>query len=229
MLKFHLPHVILPVEFVTLLKTNLSVVATPAPVFDVIRPNQAIYMTLEKAFQEFDDGRGLEKTMMALGWQNFRERMASLYVYKAIHGYYPQKTSMDLVEEITELENRFTNHAVHGISRVFLLGLYLRLANIQMQRRENNKFIEVKIPEELNAFLRLSQGRSEKLDWLILILLHLYQALDEKLLLNALVSGKKFDELYALMSPELRKNMMDNLLAYGASIGEQEVFIYDKV
>lgn len=229
MQKLHLPHVILPGEFVTLLKTNLSVVSTPAPVFDVIRPNNAIYMTLEKAFQEFDDGRGLEKTMIALGWQNFRERMGSLYIYKAIHGQYPNLTSMDLVEEIKDLEDKFVNHSVHGYSRVFLLGFYLRLANIQIQRRENNKYLELKIPEEVGSFLKLSQGRSEKLDWLILIIMHLLQALGDKLLMNAFLSGKKFDELYALLSPEVRKNMMDNLLAYGASIGEQEVFIYDKV
>jgi hypothetical protein len=229
MQKLHLPHVILPNEFVSLLKTNLSVVSTPAPVFDVIRPNNAIYMTLEKAFQEFDDGRGLEKTMIALGWQNFRERMGSIYIYKAIHGQFPNQTSMDLLEEIKDLEDRFVNHSVHGFSRVFLLGFYLRLANIQIQRRENNKYLELKIPEEVGSFLRLSQGRSEKLDWLILIIMHLLQAFGDKLLMNAFLSGKKFDELYALLSPELRKNMMDNLLAYGASIGEQDVFIYDKV
>lgn len=229
MQKFQLPHVILPMEFITLLKTNLAVVATPAPVFDVIRPNTAIYMTLEKAFLEFDDGRGLEKTMMALGWQNFRERMGSIYVYKAIHGHYPIKTSMDLVEDIKDLENRFVNHSVHGISRVFLLGFYLRLANLQTQRRDTNKYTELKIPEDIGSFLRLSQGRSEKLDWLILILMHLLHGLGDKLVMNALVSGKKFDDLYAVLSPELRKNMLDNLLAYGASIGEQDVFIYDKV
>lgn len=229
MQKFQLPHIILPKEFVSLLKTNLSVVSTPAPVFDVIRPNQAIYMTLEKAFQEFDDGRGLEKTMIALGWQNFRERMGSLYVYKAIHGHYPIRTSMDLMDEVKDLENRFVNHSVQGFSRVFLLGFYLKLANIQTQRRENNKFLELKIPEEIGSFLRLSQGRSERIDWLILIIMHLLSGLGDKLLMNALVSGKKFDDLYAVLAPELRKNMLDNLLAYGASIGEQDIFTYDRV
>jgi hypothetical protein len=229
MQKFHLSYVVLPSEFVTLLKSNLSVVATPAPIFDVIRPNNAIYMSLETAFQEFDDGRGLEKTMMALGWANFRDRMSSLYVYKAIHGYYPNKTSMDLVEDIRDLEARFVNHSVHGFSRVFLLGFYLRLSNIQLQRRENNQFFEMKIPEVILAFLKLSQGRSEKIDWLILITMHLLNGLGDKLLMNALISGKKFDELFGLLTPEFRREMMENLLAYGASIGEPDVFIYDKI
>lgn len=229
MQKLHLPHVILPSEFVTLLKSNLSVTTSPAPIFDVIRPNQAIYLTLEKAFKEFDDGRGLEKTMIALGWSNFRDRMASIYIYKAIHGQYPKSTSMDLVDDIKQLETRFTNHSVTSFSRVFLLGFYLRLANLQIQKRENNKFIEIRIPEEIGAFLRLSQGRSEKTDWLILIILHLLNGLGDKLLMNALMQGKKFDELYEMLSPENKKNMLENLLAYGASIQEQDIFLYDKI
>jgi hypothetical protein len=229
MQKFQLPHIILPAEFITLLKSNLSITTSPAPIFDVIRPNGALYLVLEKAFQEFDDGRGLEKTMMALGWSNFRDRVASLYIYKSIHGIYPGKTSMDLVEDIKDLENRFTNHSVHSFSRLFLLGFYLRLANLQIQKRENNQFLEIKVPEEIGTFLRLSQGRSERTDWLILIVMHLLHALGDKLVMNALVSGKKFEDLYPLMSSEHRQLMLENLLAYGASIQEQDVFLYGKV
>lgn len=229
MQKLTLPYITLPSEFVTLLKSNLSITTSPAPIFDVIRPNQAIYLTLEKAFKEFDDGRGLEKTMIALGWSNFRDRMASVYIYKAIHGYYPKSTSMDLIEDLKDLENRFINHGVNSFSRVFLLGFYLRLANIQTQRRENNKFLEIKVPEVIGAFLKLSQGRSEKIDWLILIIMHLLNGLGDKLLMNSLMQGKKFDELYELLSPENKKNMMENLLAYGASIQEPDIFLYDKI
>jgi hypothetical protein len=229
MQKLILPHVIMPTEFVSLLKTNLSITTSPAPVFDVIRPNRAIYAILERAFKEFDDGRGVEKTMIALGWSNFRDRMASLYIYKSIYGNFPNNTSMELVEEVKELENRFAGHGVHSLSRTFLLGFYLKLANIQIQKRSNNKFLEIKIPEEIGYFLKLSQGRSEKIDWLILIIVHLLNGLGDKLLMNALASGKKMDDLYNLLTPDYRKVMMDNLLAYGTSIGEPDIFIYDKI
>jgi hypothetical protein len=229
MQKFHLPHVILPTEFITLLKMNLSITTSAAPIFDVFRPNPAAYMVMEKAFSEFDDGRGLEKTMLALGWSNFRERVASIYIYKAIHGQFPAKTSMDLVEDTKNLEARFNGHSVNSYSRAFLLGFYLQLANIQIQKRENNRFLEIKVPEEVGAFLSISQGRSEKIDWLILITMHFLFAMGDKMLLNALHSGKKFDDLYALLTEDQRRNMLDNLLAYGASIQETEIFLYDKV
>lgn len=229
MKKFQLPFVNLPQEFLQLLKTNLSVTSSPAPVFDVIRPNKALFAILEKAFKEFDDGRGVEKVMLALGWQNFRERMAFVYVYKTIYGDYPGHTNMELVEDIKTLETRFMDHSVQGYSRLFLLGFYLKLANIDIQRREDNQFMEIKIPEEVQAFLKLSQGRSEKIDLLILILTHLNFGLGEKMLMNGLISGKKFDELYQMLSKEVQELMHQNLLAYGASIQEPDIFLYEKI
>ena len=59
--------------------------------------------------------------------------------------------------------------------------------------------------------------------------MHLLNGLGDKLLMNALMQGKKFEELYELMSPENKRIMLENLLAYGASIQEHDVFLYDKI
>ncbi len=229
MIKLHFPFVNMPAEFVILLKSNISVSSSPAPVFDIIRPNRALFSILETAFKEFDDGRGVEKVLMALGWANFRDRMASIYVYKTMYGVYPSRTNMELVEEIKQVESRFTDHSVNSFSRLFLLGFYLKLANLKIQREEDNKFLELKIPQEIGTFLKLSQGRSERIDWLLLILLHLNASLGEKMLLNNLIAGKKFEELYGLMPKDSQEVMNQNLLAYGASIQEPDVFLYEKV
>jgi hypothetical protein len=227
--KLHFPFVILPQEFITLLKANVPATTPPGPVFEVIRPNRALFSVLESTFKEFDDGRGVEKVMTALGWSNFRERMASIYVYKAMHGSYPSKTDMELVEDIKELETRFTDHSVTSFSRLFLLGFYLKLANISIQRKEDNKFLEIKFPAEIGSLLNLSQGRSERIDWLVLIVLHLSASLGEKMLMNNLIAGKKFEDLYMLMPKDAQELMNQNLLAYGASIQEQDVFLYERV
>ncbi|MBA2404735.1 MAG: hypothetical protein H0V66_08180 [Bdellovibrionales bacterium] len=229
MIKLRFPFVNLPQEFVILLKSNISVSSSPAPILDLIRSNKALYSILETAFKEFDNGKGLEKVIMALGWANFRERMASVYIYKSIYGDYPGKTDMELVEEIKALETRFADHSVTSFSRLFLLGFYLKMANIEIQQREENKFLEIKIPQELGPMLKLSQGRSERIDWLILILLHLNAELGEKMLMNNLANGKKFEELYALMPKDAQEIMGQNLMAYSASIQEPEVFLYEKV
>lgn len=220
----------LPQEFVTLLKSNLSGQVEPSAVFSIIRPNKALYSMLEKSFKHLDDGRGLEKIMLAQGWNNFRNRVASLYVSKAIYGHYPLKTDMSLVEDLTQFEQDFQGHGVQSNSRIFLLGFYLKLAQLSLQQTEGNRFFEIEIskPSVLKA-LKLTQGRSQRLDILILTLSHLIQGLGEKTLTNAIVQGKSFSEIYDSLSDRDRKLMHDNLLAYGASIGEDDIFLYEKV
>ena len=224
-----LPHVNMPSEFTTLLKTNLTTMNFSGPIFDIIRPNKTLFQILQKTFLEFDDGRGIKHTMIALGWPNFRDRVASLYIYKNMLGIFPVSTNIGLVEEIKNLEGQLAHHGLHGSSRIFLLGFYLRLANINLQKNNPNDFFEFKIPEEIGAFLKLSNAKSEKIDWLILILIHLSNDLGAKLLLHSLAIGKDIDELYSLLSPEARKMMFNNLLAYGSSINESELFLYGKI
>ncbi|HXH76506.1 MAG TPA: hypothetical protein VNJ08_16160 [Bacteriovoracaceae bacterium] len=227
--QLHLPYIKMPAEFISLLKSNLAVVTSTSTVFDVLRPNRALYRILEIAFQEFDDGRGLEKLLTALGWSNFRDRMASIYVYKSIFGEFPTKSNMDLVEDMKNLESTFINHGVNGYSRLFMLGFYIRLANIQQQAIIDGSAAEIRIPVEIGKLLNLSEGRTEKLDWLILIVIHLVASLGEKTVIDVISGGKKFNDLYPLMPVTDREHMYKNLLAYGASINEPDFFLYERV
>lgn len=223
------PHVVLPSEFILLLKGNFPATTTSSSIFETLKSSTAMHMVMIKGFKEFDDGRGLEKTINALGWANFRDRLASLYVYKAIHGIFPSKTSMELIDDIKLLEMRFESHGVHSFSRIFLLGLYLRLANLQIQKREKNNYIEIIIPNQIESLLRLSQVRAEKIDWLILILFHFNIALGDKKVMSLISDGKNFNDIYSFLSTDSRQTMMNNLLSYGASIEENDIFLYEKI
>lgn len=220
----------MPEEFVTLLKANLSGQVSPSQVFDIIRPNKALYSLLESSFRDLDDGRGLEKTMLAQGWQNFRNRVASLYIFKTIFGHFPLKSDLALVEDLVKFEADFSAQGVQSNSRIFMLAFYLKLTQLQLQKKENNKFLEVQIPrEEILSILKLTAGRSERTDWLILIVFHLNLGLGAKVLVDAIISGKSFDEIYSQMSPSARAFMHGNLLSYSASIFEPENFLYEKI
>lgn len=225
-----LPFINLPLEFITLLKRNLSVVSSADQIFDVLRPNKALYNMLESSFKDLDDGRGLSKTMMALGWHNFRNRVASLYIYKAIYGQYPAKTDLSLVSDLIEFENKFRDQSVQSHSRTFLLAFYLKLAQIHIQQKENNKFLEMNFPhDQILAMLKVSQGRSDKADFLILLTMHLLTGLGEKTLAHSLIAGKNFNQVYEQLTAESRRLLHDNLLSYCASIGESDNFLYEKV
>ena len=61
------------------------------------------------------------------------------------------------------------------------------------------------------------------------MLFHLFAYFGEKTLMNHLVAGKSFEELYSQMPKEDQQVMGQNLLAYGASIQESDLFLYEKV
>ena len=229
MQKIFLPHIVLPSEFLTLLKSHLTSANSQSLVSELFHSNISHEKYLESVFDEFSNGKGLSKSVSVLGWHNFRDRLAGVYVHKLLKGKFPTKTQVDLVEDVKDFELRFSGHGIQSISRCFLLGFYLKIANIENKKKGLGPFAEIKIPEEIGAFLRLSQVKSEKIDWLILILLHLLFSLGDKVLLNGLMSGKKIEELLSQMSDENRKMMFENLLAYSVSINEPEFFLYDKI
>ncbi len=226
---FQLPHILMPNELVTLLRTSLAVTNSPGPVFEHIRPNRGLMMLLERAFKEFDDGRGVEKVMIALGWSHFRDRFASLYIFKLIYGHFPQRTDMGLVEDIKNIETLYGDFAIQSYSRLFLLGLYLSMANIEVRHKEGQLNVPLQLPIEILEVMRLSQGRSERIDWLILMVWHFITYMGKAQLMSRLSSGATFSELYKEITSEQQLHLTQNLLTYGASVQEDEVFFYERV
>jgi hypothetical protein len=229
MQEFFLPYINLPGELVSLLKSNLSAHNLSEEIFSKILKNRALNLLIESTFPEFHDSKKLDKMIFALGWNGFRDRLASLYISRAETRSFPRFADAGKVTDISEFEERFAQYCVSGFSRSYLLGFYLKLASISLRASEGDQSLSIIIPDEIEVFLRLSQNRSEKIDILILVLCHLYYGLGDKLLLNSLASGKPIDALYDLLDPVYRKQMSDNLLAYSASINETDTFLYEKV
>jgi hypothetical protein len=213
-----LPYVKLPKEFSDLLKRSVSTPQVEREIFDALMAKKGLNRVIETAFKEFDDGKRLNPVMYGLKWPNFRERLASIYVHKNVYGDYPLKTNMELVEGVVNLENKFRQHGIHNESRLFLLGFYMKLSKT-----------DIVIPESLGELLKLSSVRTSRIDWLILVLSYLVGALGEKVLANHIASGKKFQEIYKLLSDDSRFVMIENLLRYGASIQEDDIFLFEKI
>lgn len=226
---FNLPYVGLPFELVKILKTNLSVSNPSLVIAEILQKSSSIHYILQKPFQEFGFGVDLERSISSMGWQNFRDRLAGIYIYKSLYGDYPLRATLDEVLDIKNLEEIFSEHYVKGPSRVFMLGFYLRLVNIHSRNNAGTDYNDIRIPQEVIALLSRSRNKSHKIDWLILILMHLIYCVGQKTLSEEMVKGRKIKDLYNLLTIEQKKLMVNNLLAYGASIGEPDLFLYDKI
>ncbi len=217
---------VLPEELIHLLKTPLG--SLESPVGRLLQGSPGLRLVLERAFSEFHGPKvGLEKVFNTLGWAHFRDRVTSVYLFKAMNGVFPDKTDMDLLEDIHRLEARFADKVVTGCSRLFLLGLYLRLLAIRGGEGADSSFLAV--PEGVQRALALTQGRSDRPDWLILLCWHFDAFLGTESFISALRAGRPYAELFATLTTAQQEYFLANLLAYGASIRESDPFLYERI
>lgn len=226
-----LPTLVLPKEFVDFLKRPVSSLGGgEGLVYKAMQENRGLALVLDRAFKEFDEHKlGLDKVMTTLGWAHFRERLASVYLFKAINGVFPQHTDMDLVSDLHDFENRFVDRAVAGNSRVFLLGFYLRLWNIQRSEDAHTVLDPIEMPTTVDAALVAIPGKSSKIDWLMLLCWHFDSFLGSQKFQSMLKAGTDYRSLLALLTPAQARVLTINLLAYGASVGETDPFLYERI
>ena len=223
----NLPALVMPAEFVTLLKNPTA--ATSGAVPQMLRGAPGLTMVMERAFKEFDEHQmGLEKVSTLLGWAHFRDRMASVYLFKALHGSFPDKTDMDLVEGIRVFETRFVDKSLTGSSRLFLLGLYLSFFNTYLSMRDDAS-PEVKIPATVDRVLALKQVRTDKPDWLVLLCWHYVTFFGSDELVRLIEANTRWESLYERLTDAQRFTLVSNLLSYGASIQEEDPFLYERI
>ncbi|MBY0517992.1 MAG: hypothetical protein K2P81_13875 [Bacteriovoracaceae bacterium] len=225
----HLPAMVLPKEFIELLKNPSSSVSTGNSVITQLNNSQGLMMVMEKAFSEFNENNiGLDKVYTSLGWTNFRDRLASVYIFKALNGSFPDKTDVELVKEIITFERRFKDKEITGSSRIFLLGLYLRFFNIYLSLRENHDE-DVYVSAGTEKLLALSPLRTDRPDWMILILWHLDMFLGTDSVKSMIAAGFSWEKLYKLLNEKQKFHLVSNLLSYGASIQEDDPFLYERI
>jgi hypothetical protein len=226
-----LPAIILPAEFLQLLKDPSAATAgldAPVPIF--LRRHPGLGLVLSRAFTEFDEhSKGLEKVFATLGWAHFRDRMASVYLFKAINGAFPQRTDMDLVDDVIKFETRFRDQAVAGPSRLFMLGMYLKLLNIHRSQLDDAPAADVTVPPAVDRALAVTQGRSERPDWLVVLCWHFDAFLGTEAFLAALKDGKTYGTLYGQLKLPQQQLLVENLLSYGSSIQESDPFVYERI
>ncbi len=220
----HLPALVLPADFIRFLKTP----GAGAGLSDLLRRTPGLYLVMERAFEEFNEHRiGLEKIASTLGWANFRDRMASVYIYKALHGVFPDQTDMELVADATGLEARFSERSITASSRVFLLGFYLKFLNIYLSLREDTS--PVALPSEVDELMTLSPVKSERTDWLLLMVWHLEAFLGASFVRERILAGSSWQELHGMLDKKQQFHLLSNLLSYGASIQEDELFLFERI
>jgi hypothetical protein len=186
---------------------------------------------VDRLFSQYIKANSIESMLNALGWRGFRDRLASSYLYHFFHGFFPQEDELDNITEVIQFEDDLKGIFPEGNSRIFFLGFFLKMCEIQSMKDNSDNFISfLKLSRELKQVLLLGDQKIVKPDWMILSLIHFESFLGRENILEIIKEDKgDFSLLRKRLSSEQKELMIQNFLRYGASINEQEMFIYEKV
>jgi hypothetical protein len=224
-----LPVIKLPNEFVQLLKESISISATSyRQVSEFIYTTNSFRFIIQDHFSEYDPNKNITNIVKNLGWLHFRDRLSSIYIYRTMYHSYPMSTDIRLVNEIIQFENRFAKFSVESNSRLFLLGFYLKMVEINLGF--DLSYIWSNFTKNIDKILSIRQSHNPQIDWLILFIWHMdkYLGTEQFLELAHEVDVNCYDMMRKLNDKD-RHQMVENMLNYGASIDDIEFFTYQKV
>lgn len=222
-----LPYVSMPDHLTYLLRSNMT---SNGPLYrdihQYVYKRKGLYELVRKNFTDIDPYGAADKLVKSLGWSGFRDRLAAIYLNYMWRGSYGESNDLRTVQEILSLEQFLSTNTVQNYSRSFLLGFYLKSAELSgLIIPDDFQLKSLVSDEELKGMLKAMGSRVIKIDWLILQLLHFRSYLGFSKLVQMLNRACSYAELYGELSMDQREEMAKNMLAYGASIEEINIFI----
>lgn len=221
-----LPYIELPLKFTKLLKIGIHNTQDDIDkIHRFVSACSSFSAIVKRSLSNFSVDDNLRSIISVLGWKRFRDRLASVYIKRQIDGAYPTISDLDYVTDILKFEEKYREFAVSGSSRVFMLGLYIKFVWVNSGVFENIYDGDSDLESNVYQLLKKRNNRSIQLDWVILILWHMLEHLDFNQIATTLESSKDpYFDLYKKLSSEAQDSMMCNMLAYGQSINEPELF-----
>lgn len=226
---FNLPYVSLPEHFTRLLMSNIQNSTQGNTNLELyINENSELNALVKRIFRDIDPDGFLGKILSIAGWAGIRNRLASVYIEYAMTGRFPETANLSLVTDIVNIENKLRYFTPLGFSRAFLLGFYAKMSLIQIKKMDDGQnFSPLIIRDEHIEFMKWSKAKSTRIDWLMLQLIQYDHFFGTERMNTLLQSGSRYESLFALLSANEQKIVIENCMTYGSSINDTEVFLTD--
>lgn len=221
------PVVNLPDCFTQILAANMQVSGQNfSNLHSFVLETKSFHALAQKLFKDMGNSAEVGRIIKSLGWVGFRNRMANAFLQFESNGRYPESLDETLLIDVINTEEDFKPYEVSGYSRAFLLGFYIKMADIHSRKRGKSKFT---LDFTCISYMDFSNSKFPKIDWVYLQLVHFNHFLGDQKLKNHLSNRSGFEKIYSELSNEQQDMMAKNLLAYGCSIGEADMFYETRV
>jgi hypothetical protein len=220
----------LPTDFIDLLKLDMN---TRGSGFKKLKSTYwhegSISSLVKKCFFDIDSTGRFERIIHSLGWLGFRDRIAAAYIEYQLTGHFPNVPDLNYIEDVIKLEEQLKPYTIDGFGRGFLLGFYIKMSLCETIRKDpTKKLLPININKEVLNLLDLGQSKLLQIDWLCLTLLQVKNYKRISYLTENLKSGVNFRDLITDLPDKEREQIIYNLVTYGASIKDREIF-FDEV
>jgi len=193
-----------------------------------INENSELNALIRKIFRDIDPDGFLGKILSISGWNGIRNRLAAVYIEYAMTGSFPENANLSLVTDIINIENKLRHFTPSGFSRSFLLAFYAKMSLIQIKRKDDSvNYTPLILRDEHLEFMKWSKAKSTRIDWLMLQLIQYDHFLGTERMNTLLESGSRYESLFALLSANEQRQMVENFMTYGASINDSDIFLTD--
>jgi hypothetical protein len=225
------PSIQLPDYFITVLKSNMAQRSNfIVELTNYIRHYPSMLGLIRKYFKDVDEQIRLDIILKSMGWENFRNRLAIIFINFEKYHFYPDDLDQSFLPELVTLENKVKAFTTSDNSRAFLLSFYKTIASIKLSPQ--TKVSAIKVPEISQStigLLRYANSKLLKVDLVLLILEQLSSLVGERVLNKNLEEKFPFSAIYNLMDEKMKEDFVINLLNYGQSIKEVDLFIKDTI
>lgn len=222
-----LPHVLLPEHLTLLLRANMISSGPLARELDqYIYRKRDLYELVRRSFPDVNQYGAVGKLIKVIGWQGFRDKITAVYLNHMSCGSFAAPVDQSFLQDVLNIEKFLSGNSIQSYSRGFLLGFYLKSAELSMceldDRMTAKRLIE---DEQLQGMLKAMGSRVIKIDWLVLQLLHFRKCLGFSTLASMLNRACSYAEIFGELSMDQREELTLNMLSYGASINETSIFV----
>lgn len=224
------PFVVLPDDLTHLLKVNMQSTSKGfGGIKSYVIERPGMTRLVQDGFADIDPQGRVEHIIKAVGWFGMRDRLANIYLTKLFTGNFPEKAPENYIDDILVFEDKFKAHTVDGFSRAFLLAFYLKYSLVELDSASlmDKSCEDLVATSDLVALTKLARSRVIKIDWLLLVLNHFVTFLSVERCTDELKKKGRFDSLWESLDEDQKELMTSNLMAYGASIQDSELFVSD--
>lgn len=201
-----------------------------ASIVDTFQKDPALKQLLRKALPTGAGLPSMEAQLSGYGVKGFRDRLSEIYLSHLELGHFPDTVELDRVIDVQDFELRFERFSTLSDYRVFMLGLYLKMRDIESLSLFSQHTDYISIPLEVDEILAANEAKLHRLDWMIIILTSLLKFRDSRSLIELIQKGPE-SVVSSLLEMDGKSKMIffNDMSAYGSAIGEKEFFLYQRV